>query len=889
MNRSASAPGTPPRATVRLQIHQDFDLFAAAATVPYSAELGISHVYASPLQRARSGSRHGYDGVDPTVIDPARGGRAGLRELVAALRAHGMGLILDIVPNHLGTSLENPWWFDVLEHGRASRYAEYFAIDWDAPDAQLHGRVLAPFLAETPASLHARGALCVRWDTEWSRVVIDADGQRFPLRATQYSSLLAASLPQLARQFADADTHAEFAHAREQLAFALQTRSADAFVEHLARLSADANALLQCLDAQAYELADWREAAARINWRRFFDIHELIALRSEREEVFEACHALVFELYAAGEIDGVRIDHVDGLADPRAYCRRLRARLAGLEAQRPPDAPRGPAWIIVEKILADDEALRTDWGIDGSTGYDFMDQVGGLLHAADTSGDLDAAWHDIGGRAYADIAVQARREILADSFAPDFARAWRGACEALPAFAADSLQRALRALLHRYSRYRGYAKASETDVADLDALARAAQEASVDAGDVPALNALVALYRADMPDDRQENCAAARVAFQQLTPPLAARALEDTAFYRYARLLSRNEVGATPSRLTFSAEAFHAACCARAEHWPRSLLATASHDHKRGEDTRMRIASLTDIAPQWRAWLDADAGMAADALPDAIDRSMAYQTLLGILPHAGAADATEALRERLIAWARKSTRERKQHGSWNAPDAQYEDAQVAWLDHLLGSDTHVRGELANLLVQIEANAAVRSLSQLTLRCTTPGVPDLYQGTEFWDFSLVDPDNRVDVDYATRRAALTSPASDVELLASWRDGRVKQRLLKFLLKLRAQYPEVFAGTYRALDLQGPHADAFIAFAREAEGVTLVVIVPLCPAGLTDDALALDRAKLADTRVTLPLRGEAHILLAQRHQQVDGSVALADVFAHWPLGVLVFDTH
>ena len=878
-------PAATPTATVRLQVHAGFDLDAAAAVVPYYAALGISHFYVSPLQQAKSGSLHGYDGIDPTRIDPARGGRAALRRLVAALRAHGMGLVLDIVPNHLSSSLENPWWFDVLEHGRASRHAAVFDIDWDPPDARLRGRVLAPFLAGPPAALLDRGELRLAWDEGLGRLGFAVGGQLYPLGAACHAPLLAQVAPRLAPLFAGATEGEAFVQARERLAQTLAAPEARAaFASGLARLNGDAAALRGWLDAQPYELADWREASRRINWRRFFDIGDLVALRMEDRAVFDAFHALVFELYAAGEIDGVRVDHVDGLADPPTYLHWLREGLAEREAARPAGAPRGPAWIIVEKILATDEALPSDWAVDGTTGYEFMDQVSALLHDAGGGPELDAAWAGVGGESWHAIALAARAEVLSSAFEADLARLLHRVAAALPDADPGALRTALRALLLHYPRYRGYARAGRPDPADAPALAAALCGARGEAGvDADVLGKLASLLSGLGPAG-DAVADAAITGFQQLTAPLAARALEDTAFYRYGRLLSRNEVGADPSRLALPAADFHRLCGERARRWPRTLLATASHDHKRGEDARMRIATLADDAATWRRriaeWVLPD----ARAAPDAIDRSMACQVLAGSWPPDGAAGVDETYRERIAAWQVKATRERKQHGSWHAPDAGYEEAAAAWLAERLHDRSFLRAMDATVADGARA-AAVRSLAQVTLRCTTPGIPDLYQGTECVDTSLVDPDNRRDVDYGARRAALAAAGATQ---SPWHAAHPKQQLLLRLLHLRRADPALFAGDYQPLALEGAQAGCFLAFRRSAASRHLLVLVPIRPRGLFDAALRLQAVRVEGTRVRAGFDGRGVDALTGEPIQLQSTMPLASLLRDGPVAVVRFDS-
>lgn len=867
----------PRIGTVRLQLQAGFPFDAAAERVPYFARLGLSHLYLSPIQQARRGSTHGYDGVDPTRIDCERGGRDGFERLVQATHRHGLGLIVDIVPNHLSSSLENAWWYDLLEHGRASRYARFFAIDWRGAG----DRVVLPFLRAAPQVLHAEGALALCWDAPRARLAVDADGVRYPFRAGAYAALLR----QVAPEWADLFENAAFDDARAQLRDALAEPPArERFAARLAGLGRDWSSLSAWLERQAYRLCDWRETAQALNWRRFFDITELVALESDRTEVFEAVHALIFELYARGQIDGVRVDHLDGLACPQRYTQRLRRRFERLRAARPRERRGGRAWIVVEKILATGEPLRR-WPVDGSTGYDFTDQVGGLLHDAQAEAEIARLWRGCGGASFARIARAAREERLAAAFAPEFERLLRAVRAVHADLDAAVVARALRELLVAYPRYRGYARVRRPDRDDASSLQGAVETAAAHGADTDALERLHALLRGECAHSR---AAQALTRFQQLTAPLAARAIEDTAFYRYVPLLSRNEVGSQPDRFAWPAEAFHRAAAARGRYWPHALLATASHDHKRGEDARMRLASLTDVAAQWtataRRWLQRYAP--ERGAPDVLDRLALVQTLVAIWPVA-APPSLDELRRRAGDWLLKAIRERKQHGSWEAPDAAYEDAALAHLDRLLGC-ADFRAEIGALVDAVARPACVRGLVQTTLRCTVPGVPDLYQGGEFWDHSLVDPDNRGAVDYAARERALQRGDPLDALQDGWRDGRIKQRLLARLLAARRAWPQAFGGAYRALHLDGPMAERFLAFERSGAQQRVVVVVPIRPAALLGADLRLDARRLAGTCVRIGIPSAATDLLDDAVIAAQPHLALDACLARWPVAVLAFSS-
>jgi (1->4)-alpha-D-glucan 1-alpha-D-glucosylmutase len=918
------------RATARLQFHRDFPLDRATGLVPYFAALGISHIYASPLLKSRPGSTHGYDIVDHSQIDPELGGEAALRRLSAALRARGMGLILDIVPNHMGVGgADNAWWLDVLEWGRTSPYADFFDIDWDPPDPALRGRLLAPFLGASYGEVLEAGDLVLHFDPQDGRFFVAAYGaHRFPITPRDYPSILNAAgeaLADLARGFSDGGGRDALRRAaasgREALRAAYAGR-ASAFAAALAAFNDEPGRtrLHRLLERQHYRLAWWRAAADEINWRRFFDINGLAGVRVERGDVFDATHDYVLRLYAEGLIDGVRIDHIDGLADPRGYCRKLRRRLATAR-------PDGEGVIWVEKILAPHEQLPSDWLTDGTTGYDFMNEAAALLHDPDGAAPLTTLWTTLTGRpaTFEAEARPARRQILRETLSSEL---WATSAAlhriarrniATRDWTLTSVRRALEELLvhfHSYRIYAGAGGASEADARDLAwALAGARQTMrAADRGLLDLLGTWLAgddLRRVPPGAARQERLRA-MVRFQQLSAPTAAKSVEDTAFYRYGRLLSRNEVGADPEQFALAPANFHAAMEARRRRFPRALLATATHDHKRGEDTRARLAVLSELPAEWESavgrWTRLNAPLRREVdgapAPDAADELMLYQTLVAAWPLDLApddADGVAAFRDRVGMWLEKSVREAKRHGEWAAPNEAYEGAYRDFLAACLDSSRSapVAQELADFAARIAPAGAVNGLAQTLLRLTAPGVPDLYQGTEFWDFSLVDPDNRRPVDWPAREAALSAAASPAALLASWPDGRIKQALIARTLGLRARLPALFAdGSYQRLRIEGPAAAHAIGFARIHEGRAVVVAVPRLVAGM----LGAPAEPLVD--ITIPhsvWNGTTAVLPRLLHgrrladaldpgeRQVSlpggaGRLPLADLFATLPVALL-----
>jgi (1->4)-alpha-D-glucan 1-alpha-D-glucosylmutase len=859
---------TLPRATMRLQFHAGFTFDDAVRLAPYLRALGISHLYASPILTARAGSRHGYDIVDPRAINPELGGEEGLRRLVRVLRRHGLGLILDIVPNHMAVGGgDNPWWLDVLEHGRTSAYARFFDIDWQG-DPDLKGKLLAPFLGKPYGAALAAGEIRLGRNPLNSRPATLYYHHVFPLRS------------------GDAAIVARDGEARFD----------PATPNGRARLHA-------LLERQHYRLAWWRTAPDMINWRRFFDITELAGLCVEDEPVFDAVHATLLRLYREGLVDGFRIDHVDGLTDPAGYCRKLWATLATLDAARPADAPPGPAYLVVEKILAVGETLPRDWQVDGTTGYDFMDQVSALLHDAEGQQPLDPLWQEISGRS-ADFEAEetcARREILARSF-PAQHEAATAALHALLArdpatrdWSRPAVARVLAEILVQLRVYRSYAGQPS---APLDAAIRHARGYCRPA-ERPLLDLLAGFLRDGAGGDTLE--ARARARFRQLSAPIAAKSVEDTAFYRYGRLLSRTDVGFDPRRFALGVDDFHQAMLDRFATLPQAMLATATHDHKRGEDVRARLAVLSEMPARWAEVLSAALTASApwrQATPDGPapsdgDRAILMQMIVGAWPLdldpddlAGGA----AFAERLAQWQVKALREAKLRTSWDMPDEAYEAAAAAFLARLFAdrNTAGVRALLAGFVREIAAPGALNGLAQTLLKLTVPGVPDIYEGGEFWDFSLVDPDNRRPVDWAARQHAFATSRSIAACLDSWRDGRVKQALIREILSFRADAHGCFAkGSYLPVTVAGPAAGHIVAFLRE--GAALVV-VPHLTAGLISEAdtLRIAPERWRDTRLLLPEASATvrftDVLTGRSRTPHDGMLELSEILDRLPFALL-----
>ena len=947
---------TVPRSTLRLQFHRGFTFDDAAKHVDYFAALGISHLYASPITTAEPGSTHGYDTVDYTQVSAECGGEAALKRLVDKLRAHNMGLLVDIAPNHMGVGgSSNAWWLDILEWGRHSAYARHFDVDWHSPDPALRGKVLQPMLGAPYGEELAAGRIALHFAADTGRFYIGYGPHVFPVCPIDYASILQsadrADLSALAERFhglttqpADQPRAAEGRNSLREFV----AQNGNSAIEFVLQAFAPGDPvtrdrLHRLMERQHFRLAWWRTASDEVNWRRFFDISTLAGMRVERPEVFDAVHALIFRLYREGVLDGLRIDHIDGLAEPREYCQRLRQRLTELRDSAP--------YVVVEKILGRGEPLRDDWPVDGTTGYDFMSDVGALLHDPDGAAPLARTWTELTGRSprFEDEALAARRKILAENLSAELDRAAR----ALHRIARDSLttrdftfttlRRVLTELVVHFPVYRIYPQnglRSATDNLYFDqALAGAKAVLSrADHAVLERVNAWLGGSAEEAPNPRPGSAGqqqaqsggppayagssrrTAQTLFSQLTAPVAAKAVEDTACYRYGRLLSRNEVGSDPGEFALSVEQFHAANLERSQRFPHALLATATHDHKRGEDVRARLAVLSEIANDWgatlRAWstLNAPHRRAPDGKPVSSvsqDRSddwapgpaaeaMLYQTLVGCWPPDLQPDdqaGVKELAERVAQWQLKALREAKLQTNWLAPDEVYEAGCREFLFDILAPQRRdgFLKQLAGFVARIGRAGALNSLQQTVLRLASPGIPDLYQGTELWDFSLVDPDNRRPVDFARREAWLVeTPPS--EFLPGWRDGRVKLAVVQRVLALRAHLPELLSqSTYLPLTVRGPHASNVIAFARRHGDAWAVVVASRLAAGLLGDDGDLplvEAAKWADTAVEMPSDLASRALfdwLSPAAPKVDenGLLYLRDALAAMPIAVLVED--
>ncbi len=952
-----AAEARVPRATYRLQLNKDFTFDDAVKILPYLERLGVSHVYCSPILRARPGSMHGYDIVAHDEINPELGGAEGYERFSAALREHGMGQLVDMVPNHMGVlGADNAWWMDVLENGPASAYAQYFDIDWQPINAELAGKVLVPALGDHYGNVLPSGQLVLGFEPATGSFALRYHEHRFPLNPRSYRMVLKrtealltdAEARAAVSSLADAFGHLPKREAVEPEALAERARDKEIHKGRLARLcgrrpevaqAIDAalaeynaagahDALHELLEAQAYRLTYWRVASDEINYRRFFDINELAALRMENEQVFEATHGFVLELAAKGIVDGLRIDHPDGLYDPAQYFRRLQegyARRTGVPlAERDATGrPARPLYVAVEKIVAPHEDVPTDWHVHGSTGYRFAMVANGVLVDTAAQSRFDRIWHAFSGvdEHFEELAYAGKRAIMRSALASELtvlstellriARADRRTRD----YTFNTLRQALAEVAACMPVYRTYIidAPSDQDLRYVDwAVAHARRRSR--AADVSIFDFVRQSLLGQTVEGADERLRALvrrfAIRFQQFTSPVAAKGVEDTAFYLYARLASLNEVGGEPSQFGMTVRAFHGASADRAARWPHTMLATSTHDNKRAEDVRCRINVLSEIPAAWRLMLRRwsalnrahRAKLDSGPAPSPTDEYLLYQTLLGTLPQgtlnerAGALDdaALAAWRERIEQYVVKAAREAKANTSWISPNEEYENALTAFVRALLGR-LAPNPFLEDLRVQAETIAwfgALNSLSMTLLKFASPGVPDVYQGTELMDLSLVDPDNRRPVDYALRArlldelATLTDPRP---LLDAPQDGRAKLWIAWRMLQLRRKLPELFRdGGYQPLAASGKHAEHVLAFARTHASGTLVVVAPRLYAKMLGSAGKLPLGEAwEDTTLALPPNATAleNVLTGDRIAASSGAVPLTALCTRFPVAALL----
>ncbi len=911
-----------PRASYRLQLNAGFTFADARALVTYLDDLGISHCYASPCLKARPGSSHGYDIVDHAALNPELGTRGDFDAWTDGLRAAGMGLIMDIVPNHMGVmGADNTWWLDVLEHGQASAYAEFFDIDWQPLKPELRGKVLVPVLGDSYGAALENGDLRLALDPEAGSWSVYYHDHRFPLDPVTYSRLLRhqsaalatepgdgnpalGELERLAAAFEQLPERGEpaperraerrrlSAVAKRELARVCAmrpeigerlTHAVPEFFNGRAGEPATYEPLHQLLEAQAYRLAHWRVAADEINYRRFFDVNDLAGLRTENLRVFEATHRLVLQLVAQARIQGLRIDHPDGLYHPAQYLRRLRERLS---AVAPAGHPEPPVYLVAEKILSGEEHLRADWPVHGTTGYAFASLANALQVERATQRQLTRVYNRFTGARhdFDETLYRARRHIMRVSLASELnvlanslGRLSEGDWHTRD-FTLNGLHYALAEILACFPVYRTYVTGEGVSEADCDSIQAAVAAArrrnpGIDTSVFDFIQDLLLLRAGQADEVLRWRVADLAMRVQQYTSALMAKGLEDTAGYRYHRLVSLNDVGGDPRRFGIEPAEFHRRMLELARQWPHGMLTTSTHDSKRSEDVRARINVLSELPREWQAglarWRRLNRPPArGPAAPGREDEYLLYQTLVGTWP-LEPPDPQEWLqyRERIREYMIKAAREAKTQTSWTSRDEIYETALADLVERVLdpADGSGFIADFAAFQRPVALLGAINSLSLCLLKLTCPGVPDLYQGSELWSLALVDPDNRRPVDFQSRRRALESlrpldrqgsdqrAAAVARLLQAWPDGRIKLYLLRQGLALRRRRPELFRhGDYQPLEVTGRWARSLIAYARVTPGGdACIVLAPRLTAGPSNGGRQMPLSGCwADTGVHLP---------------------------------------
>jgi (1->4)-alpha-D-glucan 1-alpha-D-glucosylmutase len=875
-----------PSATYRLQLNRDFTFDDAAHVSDYLSALGVTHAYCSPYLQAAPGSTHGYDVIDHTRPNVELGGEEGFRRFAAALRTARMGQVLDIVPNHMAISTAaNWWWADVLENGPSSHFASYFDVQWAPPEARLRNTVLIPILRDHYGRVLEAGGLKIARRGAEFEVRYEESG--FPISPSSLGPILGPAARQCGSDalafLADAFSglprptatdrasvrrrHRDKAVLREQLRRLLDD---DPFVttaidQVIADMNADPDALHGLLDMQNYRLAWWRSADRDLGYRRFFDVDTLIALRMEDEQVFQDTHQRVLEWVREGIIDGLRVDHPDGLRDPKEYLDRLRAAA--------PDA-----WIVAEKILEPQEPLPENWPIEGTTGYDFLNRVCGLFIDPEGEAPLTELYRDFTGetRDYPAIVRDKKLLVLRDVLGSDVNRLsdlLLQICEKHRRhrdYSRHQLADALRELIAWFPIYRTYVQPYSSILSESDrryvkiAVSAAAKEQpDIEATLFEFLHDLMTLAITG----ELENEFVAR--FQQLTGPAMAKGVEDTVFYTFNRFIALNEVGGDPSCFGISPEQFHDAAAQSQRLWPLTMLTTATHDSKRGEDVRTRLAVLSE---QPGAWSDAVVRWSAmtqshrkGEWPDRNTEYFFYQTLVGAWP---------VCADRLIAYMEKATREAKVHTSWTTPHADYDAAVRAFVDSCLADPVFME-DVRAFVESIVGPGRINSLAQTLLKLTSPGVPDLYQGTELWALHLVDPDNRRSVDYAERRHALSvvSSLDPPAILQRGDEGLPKIWVTHAALQLRQRRRDSFGarGSYAPVHAQGPLACHVVAFRRGEDVMTIVPRLITRAAGRWDGT-------------TIPVSpGVWHNVLTGKRVD-EGEIEISELWQDFPVALL-----
>ncbi len=936
-----------PVATYRLQFNPQFRFHDALEITGYLHRLGISDLYASPIFKSRPGSSHGYDITDPTCLDPELGTEEQFNELVRQLKQHDMGLLLDIVPNHMAISSENPWLMDLLENGIYSPYATFFDIDWNPPSSTLENKIVLPILGSPYEQALESQELVLK--LEDAGLFMRYHDHKLPLDVKTYGLVFGHSpkaiggenltfqqLSQLAEDMKrlpaitaawPAKDKGQYRERQRIKATFLQVVNAspearDFLLENIALLNGKKGRresfrpLDSLLSRQAYKLAFWKEAREQINYRRFFDISDLIGVRVEEAEVFEATHSLILCLVRENKASGLRVDHIDGLRDPQQYLERLQQHLTPAKDE----ADQRPLfYMVVEKILSGDEALPEEWPVSDSTGYDFLNRINALFVDSSGAQALDGIYSSFTGssESFAEIVREKKKQVMKELFPAetkalshrlaDIARQYD------PGFSPEELAKALIEVTACLPVYRTYTRNFQVLPRDRKYLESAFHETSrrnkINSVALDFLRCVLFLeFPPYLATEQKKAWLRLVLRWQQLSGAVMAKGFEDTALYTYNRLTSLNEVGGNPASAGLSISEFHQYNLARLERWPHTLNATSTHDTKRSEDVRARINVLSEMPEEWERhltrWRQCNRTKKPEVsglpVPEPNMEMLLYQTLIGAWPLSE--KDTYGFKERLKAYMVKAAREARASTSWLSPDSAYENSIIAFIDSILADDgeNEFLKDFLQFQRQIAFYGALNALAQALLKIASPGVPDFYQGTELWDFSLVDPDNRRPVNFSRRMKLLDELsrqenkgqlASLKQILESWEDGRVKLYLTYKALNLRKSCPDVFeAGRYVPLKVAGQRQEHVCAFARLKGESWVLAAVPrfftkLCLPG----EFPLEQRTWGDDRLLLPEGAPLRWLNAFSGEklmlpQTGKEIPVSDIFRIFPVALL-----
>ncbi|MFO7866060.1 MAG: malto-oligosyltrehalose synthase [Candidatus Aminicenantes bacterium] len=920
-----------PLATYRLQLHPGFGFKETAAVLDYLELLGISDIYASPVFKARPGSRHGYDIVDPLQVNPQLGGEKGFLKLASELQKRGLGWIQDIVPNHMAFHPENSWLMDVFEKGRFSPYFSYFDIDWDHPCSSLKGRLLAPFLGKFYGEVLEAGELKLTYEA--GRLAVNYHGLSFPLRIESLAWAFARNLEDLKNKTGeDHPDYIKFLGAllmleslkngeeikrrdrpldmvkeliwelyRENSAIrAHMERSLKAF-NHGADSPVPFQPLNDLLNRQFFRLSFWKVAMEEINYRRFFNINDLISLRMENPGVFTHFHSLVVDYIQKGFFTGLRVDHIDGLHNPEAYLKRLRKSA-------------GNRYIVIEKILEEEECLPGSFPVEGTTGYDWMNRVNQIFCCRRSERRWEQLYSRFTGlkKPFPELAADKKRLIIGKNMAGDIdnlARCLKKVSERHPSgqdFTLYGLKRALVEILARFPVYRTYSTAGSVRDCDRKVIRKAVGEARRHIPDLThecafIQQSLLMEWEEDWDEHMRQAGEEFALRFQQVSGPVMAKGFEDTVLYVYNRLISLNEVGGNPERFGSGLESFHEWNRRRQKKHPLSLNASATHDNKRGEDVRPRIHVLSEIPEEWerniKRWrrmnLEYKRLNKGSPAPDANDEYFLYQTLIGTYPFESG--DLSLYRERIKEYLVKSVREAKVHTAWLRPDQDYEQAFVDFFEKIMRPDSEFIRDFVPFQSQIAGYGIFNSLSQVFLKMTLSGVPDFYQGCEFWDFNLVDPDNRRPVDFRHRYNKLCEIIKNDRkkgyVSSLWkfrRDGGIKLYLIWKVLRARKNFSAVFEkGEHIPLKTTGRQKNRVIVFMRRYKEKWILAAAPRFLTGLVKENQDLSQADWGNTRIILPdaaPRRWEHVF-AGEERKLSRQVPAGDLFTDIPVSLCI----